>query len=334
MPVKKNLPKPRLKSVNDMFSLSQPGEEFITTISSVEVEKLTPFHAHPFQLYEGERLEDMVASISTNGVMVPIIVRRKDDDVYEILAGHNRTAAAKLAGLSEVPAIILEDISDDVALAYVVETNLVQRSFSEMSHSEKAAVIAMHHSKMFAQGKRNDILAQLKYLEDGDTSSHDDKKLHSGERVAEMYSLSSATVSRYLRINQLVQPLKLLLDSGTIAVVSAVTLSFLPEEHQGYIAQCLHTSTSADAPQGIWASVNGDKANMLRKYSQEGRLSYNLVEEILTGIATPRPVRASTAVKLKNTVYDRYFKPDQPAKEVENIVARALEMYFSQAEVS
>ena len=83
---------------------------------------------------------------------------RRIGEVLEILAGHNRVNAAKLAGLSEVPAIILENISDEEAWIYIIETNLMQRSFADMSHSEKAAVIATQHSKLFSQGKRNDII--------------------------------------------------------------------------------------------------------------------------------------------------------------------------------
>jgi len=83
----------------------------------------------------------------------------------EILSGHNRVNAAKLARLETVPAIMLENVSDAEAWIYVVEANLMQRSFSDMPHTEKAAVIAIQHSKLFSQGKRNDILAELKTLE-------------------------------------------------------------------------------------------------------------------------------------------------------------------------
>lgn len=135
-------------------------------ISSIDVEinALRPFRRHPFHLYKGERLSDMVESIRANGVLVPIIVRRTDMGL-EILAGHNRTNAAKIVGLSKVPAIVLDRLSDEDAWIYVIETNLMQRSFSEMSHSEKAAVITTHHSKIFSQGKRNDILERLNNIE-------------------------------------------------------------------------------------------------------------------------------------------------------------------------
>ena len=165
--VNKEKSKPRLKNLDDLFNLNNgvnPLEAPVQTINDqaphkravtiVVIDTLTPFKGHPFHLYEGERLDDMVSSIKANGVLVPIIVRRLGIKL-EILAGHNRINAAKLAGLTEIPAIIFDNISDDDAMVYVVETNLIQRSFSEMKHSEKAAVIALHHSKMFSQGKRN-----------------------------------------------------------------------------------------------------------------------------------------------------------------------------------
>ena len=153
----------------------------------VSIEELTPFRGHLFRLYEGERLDDMVASIKANGVLVPIIIRRKGR-ILEILSGHNRVNAARIAEFSVIPAIILEGISDEDAMVYIVETNLIQRSFADMSHSEKAAVIALHHSKMFSQGKRNDILKQLEMLEkphggaENGTFGQVDQKLYSREK--------------------------------------------------------------------------------------------------------------------------------------------------------
>lgn len=132
--------------------------------TEIAIDQLAPFMYHPFRLYDGERLDDMVESVRKNGVLVPIITRKVGDS-YEILSGHNRVNAAKLAGLEKVPAVILEDVPDDEAWIYVIETNLMQRSFADMAHSEKAAVIAMQHSKLFSQGKRNDILAEFKMLE-------------------------------------------------------------------------------------------------------------------------------------------------------------------------
>ena len=164
----------RLRGLDDLFQLGEHSPVPLAESKGqvmVPIGELQPFSGHPFSLYDGERLQDMIESIKSNGVLIPIIVRVKEN-TYEILSGHNRVNASRQAGLSEVPALVLEGISDDDAWVYVVETNTMQRSFAEMSHSEKAAVITLHHSKMFSQGKRNDILRALELLE----NPHDDNK--------------------------------------------------------------------------------------------------------------------------------------------------------------
>jgi ParB family chromosome partitioning protein len=330
--------KPRLQNLDDLFNLNggvNPLEQSVPimetqlsnkrAVISVAVDKLTPFSGHPFRLYEGERLDDMVASIRANGVLVPIIVRRIGG-VLEILAGHNRVNAAKLAELSEIPAIVLENISDEDAMIYVVETNLIQRSFSDMSHTEKAAVIALHHNKMFSQGKRNDILNQIKTLENphengvNSTFLQFEEQLHSDKKIAEMYSLSRGNVFRYIRINHLIPSLKLSLDNGRLPFIPAVTLSFLKEDEQTLVADCMEQN-------GL--SVDMKKADILRQISEKGKLNGEGVYRIFSGDTKPKPNRTPT-VKIDKAVYAKYFKPNQSVKEVQEIVKKALELYFEQ----
>ena len=338
MPSNKTIAKPRLQNLDDLFLLNDganPLEQAVPimqtqptnkrVVTSIAIEQLTPFKGHPFRLYEGERLDDMVASIKANGVLVPIIVR-KVGDILEILSGHNRVKAAKLAELTEVPALVFEDISDEDAMVYVVETNLIQRSFSDMCQSEKAAVIALHHSKMFSQGKRNDILAQLEMLEkpsdgaENETCSQLGNKSKTITKVGAEYSLSKNSVARYLRVNQLILALKTNLDNGNIAFMSAVTLSYLKEAEQEALADCMERHNLA---------VDMKKADILRSYSEKGRLDSDAIKRILSGAMAHKPTRTPT-VKVNKTVYAKYFKPNQPAKEVQDIVEKALVMYFEQ----
>ena len=331
----KDKPKPRLKNLDDLFDLNdgtnlpeqaaaimgtQPCKNAVIMTA---IDALTPFKGHPFRLYDGERLDDMVESIKANGVLVPIIARRIGE-VIEILAGHNRVNAAKLAGLDEIPAIILEGVSDGEAMVYIVETNLIQRSFADMAHTEKAAVIALHHSKMFSQGKRNDIIERLKMLEnpheygENGTFHQVGEKLRSDERVAEMYSLSKITVSRYLRIQHLIPALKSRLDNGGLAFVSSVTLSFLKESEQEIVADRMERHN---------LTVDMKKADMLRNFSEKHGLDGESAYRILSGTMEQKPNRAPT-IKVSKAVYSKYFKPNQPAKEIQGIVEKALEMYF------
>lgn len=340
MPSTAAKPKPRLKNLDALFQLNDginPLEQEVPTpdsspsskraVITVSIDRLRPFPGHPFRLYEGERLDDMVESIRKNGVLVPILIRQIDAGM-EILSGHNRVNAAKLAGLETVPAIMLENISDAEAWVYVVETNLLQRSFSDMSHTEKATVIAIQHSKLFSQGKRNDILAELKMLEnpheyrDDGTSPQLGARLRTDEKVGIEYSLSKNTVARYLRINQLIPALKSRLDNGDFAFIPAVALSFLKEAEQSLLDKCIGENSF---------TVDMKKADVLRLYSDKGKLDGNSVFAILSGKAgqKPPPNRTPT-VKINTAVYARYFKPNQSAKEIQGIVEKALEMYFSQ----
>ena len=121
---------PKRKVFQDAMDLlaEDPVKDTVETVSgivTIPVDEIHPFHDHPFRLYEGERLEDMVQSIREYGVLNPVIVRKAVRG-YEMLAGHNRTNAAKIAGLSEVPAIVKTDLSDEDAYVYVIETNLLQ----------------------------------------------------------------------------------------------------------------------------------------------------------------------------------------------------------------
>ena len=326
----------RLKNLDDLFNLNNGVNPLETSVPIIEtqphdrravvqtaINKLSPYKGHPFKLYEGERLDDMVESIRTNGVLVPIIAR-KVDATLEILAGHNRVNAAKLAGLNEVPTLVLESISDDDARVYVIETNLLQRSFSDMSHSEKAAVIALHHSKMFSQGKRNDILEHVKMLEnpheyeENETCSQVANKSKSIAKVGHEYGLSKDTIARYLRIHQLIIDLKIMLDNGNIAFMSAVTLSYLKTEEQRLLGDCMERNE---------LSVDMKKADILRQFSQKGTSNGESVYRILSGDTELKPNRTPT-VKINKLVYAKYFKPNQSAKEVQDIVEKALESYF------
>lgn len=170
-------------------------------VRMLPIDCIRPFREHPFRLYEGERLEDMVESIPEHGILVPVIVWQHPDG-YEMLSGHNRQAAGKLAGLTEVSAI--------------VKTDLTER-----------------YEKVSNQGKRNDILEEIARLNGADmegTCGHDVHKLKSREAIGEEYGMTGRNIARYLRVSQLEQPLKDRLDAGELPLVVAVDLSYLSGE--------------------------------------------------------------------------------------------------------
>ncbi|OLN25920.1 Chromosome (plasmid) partitioning protein ParB [Desulfosporosinus metallidurans] len=289
--------------------------------------QVDPYPNHPFRLYSGERLDDMVASISNYGILTPMITRIKDNGRYEMLAGHNRMNAGTLAGLDEGDFIIKENLSDEEAWMYVIETNVMQRSFADMLPSEKAAVLALRHSKMFSQGKRNDIIAELRmlenpqYIKEKSTSPLIGEKLHSDVQLGIEYGLSKNSVSRLLRIDKLTQALKGRVDASQIGIYPAVALSYLAEAEQQDIEKVLSENEF---------KVDMKKAEMLRSYSESSKLNEKTAYQILSGEVNKKPKSTTPSpVKIKHKVYSKYFPADTKASEIERIVDEALEWYFS-----
>lgn len=287
-------------------------------VKQIPCDMLKPYHNHRFELYTGERLEDMVESIKENGVLSPIIVQPCNSG-YEILIGHNRWNASKIAGLPTVPAIVKEGLSEDEAEMYVIESNLMQRGFDNLKISEQAAVIAQRHSEMFSQGKRNDIIRELQML-DGTanlTSRPMGEKLDTDDVLSEQYGLSSRNVSRLLRINKLIDELKNLIDNGTLAVRSGVELSFLSEETQLEISELAEDY-----------KIDMKKAKQLRDSADnDGNVSNADIIRILDG--KKNNADKGKSVKISNNIYSRYFEPTAKPKEIAETIEKALEMYFS-----
>lgn len=217
-------------------------------VTKLKIETLIAFENHPFKLYEGDRLNDMVDSIKNLGVIVPIVVRKKGLR-YESLSGHNRVNSAKLAGLDEVPAVIKEGLSEEEAILIVTETNLMQRSFNDLVHSERATVIATRHSAMKNQGVRTDLLDEIEKLSkapntnDELTSCPVGTKLDSKSEVGKKYDLSARSVARYLRLDKLNPKLKYLVDKGQIAMRAGVDLSYMTKDSQEMVEAIISENT-------------------------------------------------------------------------------------------
>ena len=320
----------RIKSMDELLMAVEPESQVNNTKSGVvrlKFSQVDHYPNHPFRLYSGERLEDMVASISNYGILTPMIVRTKDNGRYEMLAGHNRMNAATHAGLDEGDFIIKENLSDEEAWMYVIETNVMQRSFADMLPSEKAAVLSLRHSKMFSQGKRNDIIAELKMLENPQyikgksTSPLIGEKLHSDVQLGIEYGLSKNSVSRLLRIDKLIQTLKGRIDASEIGIYPAVALSYIAEDEQQDVEKILSENEF---------KVDMKKAEMLRSYSESSKLNEKTAYQILSGEINKKPKSTTPPpVKIKHKVYSKYFPTETKVSEIERIVDEALELYFA-----
>ncbi len=293
-------------------------------VEQIAIDSIKAFHNHPFHLYEGERLNDMVESIREHGVLNPVIVQ-KTDDGYEMLSGHNRANAAKLAGLTEIPAIVKTGLSEDEAYVYVIETNLMQRSFAELLPSEKAAVMAAHYDKVCCQGKRNDIIRELQILsgvEPEGTCCHNGNKFKSLDVIASEYGFSSRNAARYLRLNYLIQPFKNLMDENKIALLTAVDVSYLREDEQQMLWNIVER-------QGL--KIKPVYAEKLRKAS--GDLTEEKMAEILEALQIKHSDgNAGVNLKLPKTICSRYFE-GMNSKEMAAVVEQALAAWFEGKEV-
>lgn len=306
-------------------------EDFRSGLPIIPFNQMRPYRGHKFHLYSGDRLNDMVESIKENGILVPPIVWELPEPIdgmrYEILAGHNRINAATIAGLTETACVVKTDLTEREARTYVRETNILQRSFSEMLPSEQAAVIAERYEDMRSQGKRNDIQKELEILENSSIHGKNptcclaDNKLKSSDRLGQEYNLSSRTIARWIWIDKLVNALKIRLDEKKIDILAGEELSFLSEEQQNSLEFAL-----LENPQHI----NLPKAKQLRLAAKNGTLSLEKIQAVLAGKSGNSKRPKLPVAKIKPSIYTKYFPADTPIKEIEAEISKALDAYFSQ----
>lgn len=311
---------PKRKVFQDAVDLLGVPEELNAPISNgqtmIPTEKIVPFHNHPFRLYEGERLADMVESIKEHGVLNPVIVK-KVADKYEMLAGHNRWNAAKIAGVREIPAIVKDGLSEEEAYVYVIETNLMQRSFTDLLPSEKAAVLAERYEKVMCQGKRNDILdeiARLNGVDASNTCGHDVHKSKNRDSIGEDYGMTGRNIARYMRLNQTIEQIKEMVDAGTMAMVIAVELSYLSQEEQKQVCMVLDEH-----------DVKIKNAQAVELHKEASSLTADKVKDILVGEVKEKPV---SDAKIFAQIKKKYFK-GKSTEEVLEVLERALASWFA-----
>lgn len=312
---------PKRKIFNDAVDLLCRGEDISAPDNGIQmlpIDSIRPFRNHTFRLYEGERLADMVESIREHGILSPVIVWQHSDG-YEMLAGHNRQNAGKLAGLTEIPAIVKTDLTEKDAYVYVIETNVIQRGFAELLPSEKAAVLAERYEKVSNQGKRNDILQEIERLSNTDkaeTCGHDVHRLKSRDAVGEECGMTGRNIARYIRVHQLEQPLKKRLDDGELSLVAAVELSYLSAEEQEVV--------SGLAEQGR-IKLDGNTAKHIKDMA--GDVTEKRVLEHFEG-KKEKKANTGKTIKISTDVYERYFA-NARAMDVTGIVEDALAAWFA-----
>ena len=222
------------------------------------LEQLHPFRDHPFKVLDDDAMRETVESVERFGVLVPAIARPDPEGGYELVAGHRRHRACALAGMDTMP-VIVRELDDDAATILMVDSNLQRETIlpSERAFAYKMKLEAMKH-----QGERTDL-----------TSSQLGTKLRADALLAEQAGSSRNQVQRYIRLTELVPPLLDLVDQRKIAFNPAYELSFLKPQEQ------LELLDAMDSEQ---ATPSLSQAQRLKKFSQEGRLSLDVMRAIMS----------------------------------------------------
>ncbi len=336
MPLK-NVPKPKYESFEDAWRGTSPKE---TGVMELEASTLLPFPSHRFQLYEGERKHQMIESIQEFGILMPLIVWKTEENQHIVLSGHNRLEAAKLAGFTTVPAVLRDNLTMEEATLIVTETNLRQRSFTDMIHSERAYCLAQHYEASKQQGKRNDLLHEIEILLGGEevlssaygeqktvaegevTSAHGEQKKQSQttrSKLAKETGISQATFARYVKISTLDSSLMELLDKGLLTFLVAYQLAFITNlDLQKKLAKLV-----ADG-----LKISQLVSKLLREDFEKNELE-NL-ERILYQQETPQSLCEKQLTKampsVRRLVEQRI--PEESYEEIEKILDEALDLYM------
>lgn len=320
----------KLLSLEDMFGGPIEDEKLKVldkeAILELEIESLVSFKNHPFKLYTGQRLNEMVESIRENGVIQPIVVRNIGNCKYEILAGHNRVNASRLAGLTKIRSDIRENISDDEAALIVTISNFEQRSSTDMLPSELAKSLKMQLEAAKATGKKQELLNALKAASnqheycDYEQVAPVGPRGISAKKVADNNRMSRTNIQRYIRLNFLIEGLLDRVDEEKIALRPAVCLSYLSKKEQQIIEDIISINNF---------KIDMVKAERMKGLSEQGKLSGDNIYSILSG-EDDKKLKKSTGIKLKPKLVTKFFHAGQKPAEIEQIIEKALSLYFGQ----
>ncbi len=327
-------PKLNLESFEEMIKFEELKEDVTAPagIAEMDFDIMESFPNHKFKLYSGKQFTDMVDSIQQFGVLMPIILWYTTDNRYIILSGHNRKNCGQAAGLTKAPVIIKENLTIDEATLIVIETNLRQRSFADMSESERAYCLFEHYRAMKSQGRRSDLILEIEMLMNPDntsvsqTSAEISRSSGSRTELAEQYNLTEDKVAKYIRIGEhFCTGLMVLFDEGHFKLSVANTLSFITDEDiQQSIVECVLNNDH---------TVDGKKADLLRDYFEKKRLNNETVLMILSGEVNKKPrSNKPKPIQIKATVVSKYFAAGESKKEIEDIIEQALELFFQSRE--
>ena len=290
-----------LKGLDDLFSTEENRqEEQREQVQQIPIDALHPFTNHPFKVLDDEAMTRTVESIAQYGVLAPLIARpRPDGDGYEIISGHRRQYAAKLAGLETLP-VIVRQMSDDAAVILMVDSNL-QRE--HILPSERAFAYKMKLEAIKNQGARSDL-----------TSSQIGTKLRADEKVAQDSGESRNQIQRFIRLTNLVPELLDMVDEKKIAFNPAVELSYLDESQQRDFLEAMNDTQNAPSL---------SQAQQLKKMAQQGEFSYEKAFDVMG----QEKKSEKDTVTIKNETLRKYFPRSYTPKQMEEKIIQLLDAW-------
>lgn len=270
-------------------------------IQMISLSELKPYEDAPFKVRDDENMKELVQSIKDSGILVPLIARPHAEGGFEILAGHRRAEASKQNNLEKVP-VIVKDFDDDTAVILLVDSNLHRE---DILPSEKALAYQMKMEALSHQGKRNDL-----------TSCQVGEKL-SVEIISEGSNDSPRNVHRYLRLNNLVDNIRDMVDNKTIPFNTGVEMSYLTAKQQ---VELLNTIEAEDN-----TIPTIDQVRQMRKKADEGELTTAIMEQIMR---TEKPERIK--ISFDGDRIKKYFPQNYSKKQIEDAVIKIIENWHRQ----
>ena len=289
-----------LKGLDDLFSTEENRhEEQREQVQQIPIDALHPFTNHPFKVLDDEAMTRTVESIAQYGVLAPLIARPRPEGGYEIISGHRRQYAAKLAGLDTLP-VIVRQMSDDAAVILMVDSNL-QRE--HILPSERAFAYKMKLEALKNQGARSDL-----------TSSQVGMKLQALDIVGQEAGDSRNQVHRFIRLTNLIPELLDMVDEKKISFNPAVELSYLDEAQQRDFLQAMDETQNAPSL---------SQAQRMKKLAQEEKFTYEAAFAIM-GEAKKDEL---DKVVIKNDTLKKYFPRSYTPRQMEDVIIKLLEQW-------
>ena len=289
-----------LKGLDDLFSTEENRqEEQREQVQQIPIDELHPFTNHPFKVLDDEAMTRTVESIAQYGVLAPLIARPRPEGGYEIISGHRRQYAAKLAGLDTLP-VIVRQMSDDAAVILMVDSNL-QRE--HILPSERAFAYKMKLKALKNQGARSDL-----------TSCQVGTKFRADESLAEDSGESARNVQRFIRLTNLIPELLDMVDEKKIAFNPAVELSYLDESQQRDFLEAMEDTQNAPSL---------SQAQHLKKLAHQGEFSYEKAFDVMG----QEKKSEKDTVTIKNETLRKYFPRSYTPKQMEEKIIQLLDAW-------